>query len=54
VPGVPAGASSPGAIAGCVGSSGGVGEGVLMASGVPVGARLAYQRWWTWGAMRSS
>ncbi len=54
VPGVPGGASSPGAIAGRVGSSGGVGDGVLMPSGVPGAARGAYQRWWTWGAMRSS
>jgi hypothetical protein len=54
VPGVPGGASSPGAIAGRVGSSGGVREGVLMPSGVPGAARGAYQRWWTWGAMRSS
>ena len=54
VPGVPGGASSPGAIAAWVGSSGGVGEGVLMPCGVPVAAPGPYQRWCTWGAMRSS
>jgi hypothetical protein len=54
VPGVPGGASSPGAIAVRVGSSGGVGEGVLMATQVPGAGAAGYQRWCTWAAMRSS